>query len=86
MSATARTRFALDLVRGCPVIHLWVMLDFFLNFVNDLSPGSTWSRYTAKSKMVLQLMRGNITAIPDDSLLVNTNLDNSQMVLTQMQK
>lgn len=56
--------------------------DFYINFINDLNPGSTsdsyassrghslgfaaeWPRYESATKKVLQLMRDNITVIPD---------------------
>jgi carboxylesterase type B len=56
------------------------MLDFYINFVNDLNPGSAWPRYSVASgsKNVLQLLRNNITAIPDD-----WDLDRTQFLLTQ---
>lgn len=41
------------------------MLDFYINFINDLNPGAPWPQYTSQTKQVLQLMRNNVTAIPD---------------------
>ncbi|THH13515.1 hypothetical protein EW146_g6719 [Bondarzewia mesenterica] len=40
-------------------------LDFYLNFVNDLNPGPAWPEFTLQTKQVLQLMRDNVTAVPD---------------------
>ncbi|KIP11686.1 hypothetical protein PHLGIDRAFT_99101 [Phlebiopsis gigantea 11061_1 CR5-6] len=62
------------------------MLDFYINFINDLDPGAPWPRYTSQTKQVLQLMRNNVTAIPDDFLSDKTNFLDSQDVLAQMQK
>jgi carboxylesterase type B len=58
------------------------MVDFYINFVNDLNPGrecaaiykffsnlsmviAIWPKFEPATKQVLQLMRNNITAIPD---------------------
>ncbi|KAI0756252.1 alpha/beta-hydrolase [Daedaleopsis nitida] len=41
------------------------MADFYVNFVNDLDPGTPWPRFNSASKQVLQLMRDNVTAISD---------------------
>ncbi|EKM61505.1 uncharacterized protein PHACADRAFT_248163 [Phanerochaete carnosa HHB-10118-sp] len=62
------------------------MTDFYINFVNDLSPGAPWPRYTLETKQVLQLQRDNITVIPDDFLVNKTDFENSPAVLAQMQK
>ncbi|EKM61504.1 uncharacterized protein PHACADRAFT_190673 [Phanerochaete carnosa HHB-10118-sp] len=62
------------------------MTDFYINFVNDLSPGAPWPKYTLETKQVLQLQRDNITVIPDDFLISKTNFDDSPAVLAQMQK
>ncbi|EIM91451.1 alpha/beta-hydrolase [Stereum hirsutum FP-91666 SS1] len=39
--------------------------DFYINFVNDLNPGSAWPQFTNETRQVLQLKRDNITTIPD---------------------
>jgi len=62
------------------------MLDFYLNFVNDLNPGSAWPAYNLRTKGVLQLLRDNITVIPDDWDLDQTNFLNSPRVLAEFQK
>ncbi|KAK0213967.1 alpha/beta-hydrolase [Armillaria fumosa] len=62
------------------------MLDFYINFINDLNPGSAWKRYTPTSKHVLQLLRDNITMIPDDWDVDKTNFLNSQFVLDEFEK
>ncbi|KAK0495157.1 alpha/beta-hydrolase [Armillaria luteobubalina] len=62
------------------------MLDFYINFITDLNPGSAWKRYTPTSKHVLQLLRDNITMIPDDWDVDKTNFLNSQFVLDEFEK
>ncbi|KAI0317629.1 alpha/beta-hydrolase [Amylostereum chailletii] len=61
-------------------------LDFYLNFINDLDPGSAWSLYTPENKQVLQLMRGNTTMIPDDFFSERLDLLNSQQVLDAFER
>ncbi|TFY82584.1 hypothetical protein EWM64_g1422 [Hericium alpestre] len=41
------------------------LLDFYLNFINDLNPGPTWSKFITGNEQVLQMIRGNLTMIPD---------------------
>ncbi|KAI0756254.1 alpha/beta-hydrolase [Daedaleopsis nitida] len=62
------------------------MADFYVNFINDLNPGAPWPQFTSSSKQVLQLMRNNITAIPDDFLAQKTAFLDSARVLGQFQK
>ncbi|KAK0215197.1 alpha/beta-hydrolase [Armillaria nabsnona] len=62
------------------------MLDFYINFIWDLNPGSAWERYTPTSKHVLQLLRDNITMIPDDWDVNKTDFLNSQFVLNGFEK
>ncbi|PSS29745.1 hypothetical protein PHLCEN_2v2893 [Hermanssonia centrifuga] len=42
------------------------LTDFYINFINDLNPGSQWPQYELSTKKVLQLMRNNVTVIPDE--------------------
>lgn len=62
------------------------MRDFWINFVNDLNPGGNWKAFQPNSKQVMQLLRNNVTMIPDDFELVQTNFINSARVLSEMQK
>jgi len=63
------------------------MLDFYINFVNDLDPGSAWPRYDATPEgSVMQLLRNNITVIPDTWDIVRTDFSNTQKVLDEFQK
>ncbi|KAK1235953.1 hypothetical protein PQX77_000804 [Marasmius sp. AFHP31] len=41
------------------------MTDFYLNFVYNLNPGCVWPKYNLEERSVMQLLRGNITVIPD---------------------
>ncbi|GLB44893.1 putative type-B carboxylesterase lipase family protein [Lyophyllum shimeji] len=61
-------------------------LDFYINFVNDLNPGADWPAYTLQKRKVLQLLRDNITVIPDDWDLEKTNFINSARVLDEFEK
>ncbi|KAJ3545411.1 hypothetical protein NM688_g5630 [Phlebia brevispora] len=60
--------------------------DFYINFVVNLSPGGGWPQFELTTKQVMQLKRGNTTAIPDDFSLQRTDFLNSQEVLAQFQK
>ncbi|KAI0800725.1 alpha/beta-hydrolase [Fomes fomentarius] len=60
--------------------------DFYVRFVSDLDPGAPWPQFTPQSKQVLQLQRGNITAIPDDFSAGKTMFLNSPRVLAEFQK
>ncbi|OCH95751.1 alpha/beta-hydrolase [Obba rivulosa] len=62
------------------------MLDFYINFVSDMDPGSGWPEFDLESRSVLQLMRNNITVIPDDFNLEKTVFLNSERVLDEFQK
>ncbi|KAI5122752.1 hypothetical protein M0805_009835 [Coniferiporia weirii] len=62
------------------------MLDFYINFVVDLDPGAPWPRFTPNGREVLQLMRDNITVIPDDFDVEKTTFLNSAKVLDEMEK
>ncbi|KZS94245.1 alpha/beta-hydrolase [Sistotremastrum niveocremeum HHB9708] len=60
--------------------------DAYINFVNDLNPGSFWPRYNLAKKEVLQIMKNNVTLIPDDFSLVETDFLNSAEVLGEFEK
>ncbi|KZV69381.1 alpha/beta-hydrolase [Peniophora sp. CONT] len=61
-------------------------LDLYINFVSDLNPGESWPRFTSEHKIVLQLKRDNITAIPDDFRTEFTTFENSPEVLDEWEK
>ncbi|PPQ83087.1 hypothetical protein CVT25_003791 [Psilocybe cyanescens] len=60
--------------------------DFYINFVNDLNPGADWLQFTPTSPRVLQLIRNNLTMIPDTFDLRKTDFSNSAKVLNEFQK
>ncbi|THV01034.1 alpha/beta-hydrolase [Dendrothele bispora CBS 962.96] len=62
------------------------MLDFWISFVNDLNPGGNWPEYSPQNRQVMQLLRDNITMIPDDWDTDKTDFLNSQRVLDEFQK
>ncbi|TFK62150.1 alpha/beta-hydrolase [Pluteus cervinus] len=62
-------------------------LDFYINFINDLNPGSQWPQYKRSDRNnVLQLKRDNITLIPDTFDLTQTHFLNTQLVLDEFEK
>ncbi|KAJ7056689.1 alpha/beta-hydrolase [Mycena amicta] len=63
------------------------MLAFYVNFVNDLNPGALWPAYkVGSSGAVMQLIRGNLTMIPDDFDTDKTTFLNSPEVLNAFEK
>ncbi|KAJ7116490.1 alpha/beta-hydrolase [Mycena epipterygia] len=63
------------------------MTDFYINFINDLNPGAQWAPFSlSATRPVLQLMRDNITMIPDDFDLDKTTFFNSAEVLNEFEK
>ncbi|KAF8517683.1 alpha/beta-hydrolase [Hysterangium stoloniferum] len=63
-----------------------IFTDAYINFVNDLNPGSFWPRYNLKDKPVLQFMQGNVTVIADDFFIEKTNFHNSAKVMDEFEK
>ncbi|KAJ7650781.1 alpha/beta-hydrolase [Roridomyces roridus] len=63
------------------------MIDFYVNFVHELNPGVEWMRYSdSGTKQVMQLMRENLTMIPDDFNIERTDFCDSQEVLDEFEK
>ncbi|KAE9402451.1 alpha/beta-hydrolase [Gymnopus androsaceus JB14] len=64
------------------------MLNFYINFINDMNPGSPWPEYStaANANNVMQLLRNNIIAIPDTWDIDKTDFLNTQKVLDEFQK
>ncbi|KAF9223918.1 alpha beta-hydrolase [Gyrodon lividus] len=62
------------------------MTGYWINFVNDMCPGPHWLPYGPSSKYVMQLMRNNITLIPDNFSSVRTEYLNSPGVLAAFEK
>ncbi|KAH9481758.1 putative secreted lipase [Psilocybe cubensis] len=60
--------------------------DFYINFVNDLNPGPAWPRFSPESPKVLQLIRDNITLIPDTFNQHQVDFSNSPLVLAELQR
>jgi carboxylesterase type B len=62
-------------------------LDFYINFINDLNPGAPWQAYSLEgTQQVMQLLRDNITMIPDNWDVDKTNFLNSAEVLNEFEK
>ncbi|KAF9266372.1 alpha/beta-hydrolase [Marasmius fiardii PR-910] len=62
------------------------MTDFYLNFIYDLNPGPEWPKYDLATRPVLQLLRGNVTVVPDDWDAAKTEFLNSDQLLKEYQK
>ncbi|KAJ3499904.1 hypothetical protein NLJ89_g10025 [Agrocybe chaxingu] len=62
------------------------MRDFYINFVNDLNPGPAWVPYTPGSKRLMQLLRDNVTMIPDDWDVERTSFINTARVLNEFER
>lgn len=60
--------------------------DAYLNFVNDLNPGSFWSRYDLQDRKVLHWISGNITMIPDDFNSTTIDFLNTAQVINAFEK
>ncbi|KAF7346612.1 Alpha/beta-hydrolase [Mycena sanguinolenta] len=61
-------------------------LDFYINFVNDLNPGTPWPQFTSTNKQLLQLMRNNVTAVPDTFDAEMITFFNTPEVLNEFEK
>ncbi|KAF7330246.1 Carboxylic ester hydrolase [Mycena venus] len=62
-------------------------IDFYVNFINDLNPGAQWKAYSLTgTQQVMQLMRNNITMIPDNWDVDKTTFLNSPEVLNEFEK
>jgi carboxylesterase type B len=62
------------------------MRNFYINFINDLNPGPEWPAYSLASPRLLQLIRNNITLIPDTIDLQKINFINTPKVFSEFQK
>jgi len=62
------------------------MTEYWINFVHDMNPGPNWPQYNTSSRYVMQLMRNNITLIPDNFSIARTNYLNSPPVLAAFEK
>ncbi|KAF8907247.1 alpha/beta-hydrolase [Gymnopilus junonius] len=60
--------------------------DFYINFITDLNPGPGWDAFTPASQRVLQLIRDNITMIPDEIDVQQVAFSNSAKVLNEFEK
>ncbi|KAF7364315.1 Alpha/beta-hydrolase [Mycena sanguinolenta] len=59
------------------------MQDFYISFVNDLSPGASWPKYTEESNMVMRLLDGDVQPISDTLRLEQTDFLNEVHVMKE---
>ncbi|KAF8211398.1 alpha/beta-hydrolase [Mycena galopus ATCC 62051] len=57
------------------------MQDFYISFVNDLDPGTSWPKYNEASKIVIRLLDGEVGPIRDTLRRTQTDLLNSVDVM-----
>ncbi|KAJ6570084.1 alpha/beta-hydrolase [Mycena vulgaris] len=63
------------------------MTDFYINFISDLNPGAQWPAYTTGgTRQILQLLRDNVTMIPDNFDAEKINFLNSPKIQAEFQK
>ncbi|KAJ7760716.1 alpha/beta-hydrolase [Mycena maculata] len=63
------------------------MITFYVNFINDLNPGSEWTAYSlGGTQQVMQLLRDNVTMIPDNWDVDKSDFLNSPAVLNEFEK
>jgi hypothetical protein len=41
------------------------MQDFYISFVNELNPGTSWPKYSETSKITMRLLDGRVGPIAD---------------------
>ncbi|KAJ7720975.1 Alpha/Beta hydrolase protein [Mycena maculata] len=72
---------------GCsPVPHqklLEQMQDFYISFVNDLNPGTSWPQHTEKSNIVMRLLDGRVGPIADTAREAQTDFLDQVDVMEQ---
>ncbi|KAJ6468358.1 alpha/beta-hydrolase [Mycena sanguinolenta] len=62
-------------------------VDFYVNFINDLNPGAQWLPYSLeREQQAMQLMRGNLTMIPDNWSAEMADFLNSAEILNEFEK
>lgn len=59
-------------------------VDFYLNFTVNLNPGEAWGDFNA-NQQILQLAPGNVTMIPDDVDVPQTDFFNEDSILLEFQ-
>lgn len=59
------------------------MQDFYISFVNDLNPGTSWPKYTEKSKIAMRLLDGSVGPIADTVRRTQTDFLNQVDVMEE---
>lgn len=58
-------------------------MDFYLNFTVNLDPGASWTAFSKGNQQILQLEIGNVTMVPDNIRLNQTDFINSPKVVKE---
>ncbi|KAJ6530861.1 alpha/beta-hydrolase, partial [Mycena vulgaris] len=59
------------------------MQDFYISFVNDLNPGTSWPKYTETSKIAMRLLDGGVGPITDTVRRTQTDFLNQIDVMEE---
>jgi len=62
------------------------MRNFYINFIHDLDPGAEWKPFSQDTKLVLQILKDNVTMIQDSFNRDRTDFINSDKIQTVMQR
>ena len=60
-------------------------MDYYINFVVNQDPGSSWPKFDTVNRHALQLIIGNVTTIADNVDLTQTDFMLTQTVLQEFQ-
>jgi hypothetical protein len=59
------------------------MQDFYISFVNDLNPGTSWPKYSETSKIAMRLLDGRVGPITDTVRRAQTDFLNHVEVMEE---
>jgi hypothetical protein len=59
------------------------MQDFYISFVNDLNPGTSWPKYSETSKIAMRLLDGRVGPIADTVRRAQTDFLNQVDVMEE---
>ncbi|KAJ7785532.1 alpha/beta-hydrolase, partial [Mycena olivaceomarginata] len=57
--------------------------DFYISFVNDLNPGTSWQKYTEEFQTVMRLLEGNVGPIADTVRRAQTDFLNQVEIMEE---
>jgi hypothetical protein len=57
--------------------------DFYISFVNDLNPGTSWQKYSEEFQTVMRLLEGNVGPIADTVRRAQTDFLNEVEIMEE---